>query len=334
MSFKKYNSIENGYRTAFINKIREYGLDSPDVLYIANEKIHGANYSFVYDVASADIRPAKRTAFIEENENFYGHEYVFEKYKESAINVSESIASAFKMADRPIKSVILYGELAGGSGDGFKQVQREVYYSDELEFYLFDIAIDEGTDEMLYLDQSMLYQHEEIVGKFVLPPIIARGPLDYVLQISPEFNSFVSDKENNPAEGFVIKPDKNVVLPNGKRVIIKVKSEAFSEKKNRKPKKKVEFDAQQQLIFDNMMMYITENRLKNVLSHMGEINQKDFGKVNSAFTADIYNDYHKEHPNALASLDKAKMKQVSKAISNETAKMIRTNFVNIIDGQF
>ena len=56
MEFKKYNSIENSYQDDFISSIIEQGFG--DLEYVVQEKIHGANLSFITDGKS--ILSAKR----------------------------------------------------------------------------------------------------------------------------------------------------------------------------------------------------------------------------------------------------------------------------------
>jgi len=47
LEFKKYNSIENTYNKEFMEKIKLEGYDS--LLYVVQEKVHGANCCFVTD---------------------------------------------------------------------------------------------------------------------------------------------------------------------------------------------------------------------------------------------------------------------------------------------
>lgn len=62
MEFKKYNSIENSYQDDFISSIIEQGFG--DLEYVVQEKVHGANLSFITD--GHKILSAKRTELINE----------------------------------------------------------------------------------------------------------------------------------------------------------------------------------------------------------------------------------------------------------------------------
>ena len=67
MDFKKYNSIENSYQIEFLNEIKEQGFY--DLEYVVQEKVHGANLSFITN--GKDIISAKRTELITDDENFH-----------------------------------------------------------------------------------------------------------------------------------------------------------------------------------------------------------------------------------------------------------------------
>jgi len=81
-----------------------------------------------------------------------------------------------------------------------------------------------------------------------------------------------------------------------------------------------------------MCSYISENRLRNVLSKIGQVTQKDFGKILGALAVDVIEDYKKDF-NA-PELEGKEEKLVNKLLNGEAATLIRKNFVNIIDGEF
>ena len=65
--FKQYHSVENSFRDEFINTIKENGLDKGD--FIVQEKVHGANLTFITD--GSTIQCAKRTGLLKDDENQY-----------------------------------------------------------------------------------------------------------------------------------------------------------------------------------------------------------------------------------------------------------------------
>ena len=105
MDFKKYNSLENSYRTKFINKITQEG--HAGKVFVVQEKIHGANFSFWSDATKTVC--AKRSGFIKEAEAFYGFQSVLKKYHGNLRSLF-----LFLQEDRDAKEVVVYGELYGG----------------------------------------------------------------------------------------------------------------------------------------------------------------------------------------------------------------------------
>lgn len=47
--FKEYSSIELATRDKFIDSIRKAGYDSKDIEWVASEKIHGSNFSILFN---------------------------------------------------------------------------------------------------------------------------------------------------------------------------------------------------------------------------------------------------------------------------------------------
>ena len=104
MQFKKYNSIDNSYREKTVRYIKQGGFDK--VPWVAQEKIHGCNMSFIID-DDGKISCAKRSGFIKEGENFFNYELVKEKYQQSFNDFYKDKGGGW----------IFYGELYGGGYD-------------------------------------------------------------------------------------------------------------------------------------------------------------------------------------------------------------------------
>ena len=66
--FKKYNEIENSYRTEFLNKIHELGYDNPMIKYVASVKVDGANFCVSID-ENNKFHYSKRTMELERGDN-------------------------------------------------------------------------------------------------------------------------------------------------------------------------------------------------------------------------------------------------------------------------
>ena len=125
MEFKKYNSIENSYQDDFISSIIEQGFGDLD--YVVQEKVHGANLSFITD--GQNILSAKRTELILDSEQFFNSKLVQEKYSDKIFNLFKEVCKSFET-----KTVTIFGELFGGGyphpdiikDDNAKLVQREI----------------------------------------------------------------------------------------------------------------------------------------------------------------------------------------------------------------
>lgn len=295
--------------------------------------VHNSNVSVWYDRESGSVRLAKRSGFIEKDENFYNIDSIRERLEEYVSKVANRLPDATQ--------IVLYGELFGGSypdhKSNTKAVQKGVYYSPNLEFFVFDIAVDgEFMDSQ---DRWALLHSLDIP----MPHVKKVGTFEECLEESevfedPTYEVFGLPKvEDNFSEGLVIKPCKPKFYPCGSRVILKKKNEKFSEKTNKKKREQktsepVSEEIQKEI--DNILPFVTEARLRNVLSHIGEVTQKDFGKVMKEFNKDVIEDYRKDHGETFDNLDKKDSKIVTSALNKSAANLIRQNFLDIIDGNF
>lgn len=330
MEFKKYNEIENTYRQKTIDLICEQNLNDGE--WEVSNKIHGANFSFWYD--GDNFKLAKRSGFIGEGENFYNCNSIKGNLLETAKRVWRECQNKFGQ----ISQIAVYGELFGGSYPNTKSktkaVQKGVYYSPELEFFAFDILVDSqylSLDERLAIFASLDIKY---------PKVLFRGTFENCLKFNPVFEDptylqlNLEKLEGNFSEGVVIKPCEPKFFANGSRVILKNKNPKFAEKKPKEKVEKAPLSEAVEVELSNIEQFITENRLKNVLSKIGAVTNKDFGKLLSSFTADVMQDYQKEYKDSFDILEKVDQSIIKKHLGTKSAKMIRSNFLNIIDGIF
>ncbi|MCD1118537.1 RNA ligase, Rnl2 family [Chryseobacterium turcicum] len=335
MIFKTYNSIENAYQTRVIDQIRLQGFW--DEVFVVQEKVHGANFSFFTD--GKEIKIAKRTAFIEKDEKFYNAHQILERYRTKVINVFEKI----KTIHPDVETVVIYGELFGG---GYKhkevesvkeaiKVQKGVEYTPQNEFYAFDIKLNGTT----YLDTDLVNQIFEDTG-FFYAKILFQGTLEEVLKFSNAFDSKIPawlglpEIENNVCEGTIIKTLKTKYFGNGSRVILKNKNEKWTEKskmvnKDKPIQKAVYFSEIAQDIWDEIQKYATINRLNNVVSKVGEFEPKMIGKVIGLFAKDILDDFEKDFPKAFTTIEKEEHKRINKKLNNLVIDMIKEELMTV-----
>ena len=222
MIFKTYNSIENAYQARVIEQIRIQGFG--DEVFIVQEKVHGANFSFFTD--GKEIKIAKRTAFIEKEEKFFNAHQVLELYKEKVIEAFGKVKTLYP----EVETVVIYGELFGGGynhkavepvPDAVK-VQKGIEYAPHNEFYAFDIKLNGTT----YLDTETINGIFEETGFFYAKTLF-QGTLDDALNFPNVFNSKIPaslglpEIEHNMCEGTIVKTLKTRYFGNGARVILK-----------------------------------------------------------------------------------------------------------------
>jgi Rnl2 family RNA ligase len=269
------------------------------------------------------------------------------------MDIRKSVLGHFGLDDE--HNVQIYGELFGGSYphpdvekiNDVKKVQDKVWYCPDVDFFPFDIFVrkgDEGVDgsRNFPLDHDLFEKIVSEAGFTVYAKAIFTGSfqdcLDYPNAYPDPIHKLygLPEIEDNICEGNVLKPLKACCEPSGSRVILKTKNERFTERK-RVPKEKkpvVAMSDEAQKVVETADEYINENRLRNVLSHMGVITDKDFGKVMGSFAQDVRKDMEGDDPDVFSKVDKDDIKRVNKTINNACASFIKQNFVNIIDGTY
>ena len=335
MIFKTYNSIENAYQTRVIDQIRLQGFG--DEVFIVQEKVHGANFSFFTD--GKEIKIAKRTAFIEEDEKFYNAHQMLEHYRKNVIDLFEKVKTIYP----DLETVVIYGELFGG---GYKhkevepvkdaiKVQKGVEYAPHNEFYGFDIKLNGTT----YLDTDLVNQIFEETG-FFYAKILFQGTLDEALKFPNVFDSKIPawlglpEIENNMCEGTIVKTLKTKYFGNGSRVILKNKNEKWTEKskmvkKDLPAQKEVHFSENAQNIWEEIQKYATANRLNNVVSKIGEFEPKMIGKVIGLFAQDILEDFEKDFPKVFTTIEKEEQKRINKKLNSLVIDFIKEELMTL-----
>jgi len=336
MKFNRYSSIDNSYRLKTVALIQE---QLPKGEFVVQEKIHGSNFAIYTD--GETVRYAKRGGLLNGVENFFNYQRLERYDLESKIkNIFEYMKSEF---GDEIEQVSVHGEIFGGSYphdevekvNGVSRVQKEVLYAPDTEFMAFDIKINNtfvDMDHFIGLCEKVNIPHL---------PILASGTLAEVLEYPNEYQTTVPNMlglppiPDNICEGNVIKPVKTAYFGNGSRIVLKNKNAKFSERSGQKgtPKPK---DPLPQHVLDMMAKgneYVCENRLRNVLSKVGEVQQSEFGKILGLMSKDVLEDFMKDVPEFLE-MEKKERKEVQRFLNGKIGFLIRPNFANIIDGTY
>jgi len=246
----------------------------------------------------------------------------------------------------------IYGEFFGGvyphkdlPRPTQTPVQRGVYYCPHYEFYGFDVRTDSSKG---YLDYDKAVALFEECGFYYAKPL-ATGPLEELLKMDPAFQTSIPSifnlppLEKNTSEGLVLKPVKTLYFTSGSRVILKNKSEDFLEVTGMK-KERVKKDTNVVLpqlaenvarLRDNLLRYVTENRLRNVLSKIGNaIKMSDRGQLIGSFTRDALEDFTKDFGDEYSLLSPADKKKLTGALATVGAKLVNDNMTKIVKNEF
>ena len=330
--FTKYNSIENSYRT----KAFEEAFDHPEASstdWSVTEKLDGTNFSIV--VTKDSVQPAKRSGLIHENEKFFGYQDMYEPLKDKARDLYISVSR--KLGFQP-EVVQIYGEYVG------KGILNRVDYK-EKGFYVFDIRVGSEYLNAEYVDILVSDAGFDPVPTFFVGTAEeVKDWHDKWLEKDFLFNSTITldathgllDSEpttlHNVAEGFVIKPDKALYATSGSRIILKCKSSKFKEKKSSgsEQKKHLDLSEKDAEVVNKLLELITESRVYSVVSKIGGVTTKDFGKVLKDMVADVKEDFEKEQQTELHLISDS-IASIIQTLNKECSIEIRKHWLNIID---
>ncbi|MGH1338393.1 MAG: RNA ligase, Rnl2 family [Aureispira sp.] len=331
--FKKYNSIENTYRKTFLEKIKGHGLWLKE--YVVQEKVHGANLSYITTDGQHFVG-AKRRGLIGEEESFYNYNRILQSLQDKFTAIWEELKS--KQPD--LHHLIIFGELIGGSYPhkevkqvkGALKVQKGVFYSPDNHFLAFDILI----NSTHYLGVEEVNYHFEKQG-ILHAQTLFRGSIEDCLAYSNEFDSTIPKKLGFPlispniCEGVIIRPVETAHFNNSTRVILKNKNEKWSEKKKftKSIKKTDALPDKLSHLKAAILAYATDNRLNNVLSKLGEVTHQDFGQVMGLYNKDIIEDFTKDYAEVFQALSKKEQKSITKSIVKSTATLVRNKLIYV-----
>lgn len=325
MEFKKYSEIDNSYRTKLIDFIREHGYDDKKYEWTVSEKVDGSNISFW--ISDTEIKVARRTGFLEPDENFYNYQSVLAKYKDYFSNIKH-------LWFKDSLYIVIYGELFGGvykhpdvlKIPTAKKVQARIQYCPHNDFYPFDIYVvnEDAKSYIPHRDMERIFAD----GELPYAEALFRGTFDECIEYNIDFPTTIPaffnlpPIENNNAEGVVIKPELPLYFRTGDRVILKNKIEDFSENKQSRDKLPEVISPEVNKAIEIIDNYITESRYYSVISKLGEVTIKDFGDVMKEYTTDVMNDFIKDFPE-YNEFPKELQKKVTKALGKAAASLIR-----------
>eukprot|EP01129_Flabellula_baltica_P010301 TRINITY_DN433_c1_g1_i1.p1 TRINITY_DN433_c1_g1~~TRINITY_DN433_c1_g1_i1.p1 ORF type:complete len:367 (+),score=76.92 TRINITY_DN433_c1_g1_i1:366-1466(+) len=341
MQFTAYQSIKNHYHQISVDTIKSLNLTDSSIEWVATEKIHGSNFCIISN--GNDVFCGRRKAILEEDESFFNWRDIRDKYRDDVHQIYELTQSMFPGSG----AVYIYGELYGGmynhpdvQNEKCKAVQAGISYRPDIDFYPFDIKV----EDVGYVSYDVF--KELCQGRFLYATELKRGTFDECFDYDVEFETFIPAQlglpliENNIAEGIVLKPVIPAYTDEGERVILKKKHPNFSEvqsvpKKKKAPAKKgpSKIPDEAQAFVDIIELYITENRLRNVISKEGEIadSKKAKADLTNLFKEDVMSDFVEDHPE-FNELDQNITRHITIYLSKVAPQLIGKNWNNITSG--
>lgn len=305
------------------------------------EKIHGANFSFVYE--HRKLQYAKRKEFLSWTDDFFGFQEVVVRIEDNVLQLFEQLSTDFE-ADR----YIIYGELFGGKyphpnvpvHSNVQAIQTGVYYSPVIDFCAFDIAFErEGVKH--YLDYETAISYFETHGIFYAAVLFA-GKLNEVLDFNIRINSMVPSLlklpllDHNLIEGVVIKPWKHSHIKNlSVRPILKIKNPEFDEEKKFHEAEKWSFipnvsskSEELSFIMEEMARYVNENRINSAVSKIGRLdftNEQRLQQIRDEILEDVWNDFNLNNSNLVNDLSAEHQEWIRKRLSALVADLLNNN---------
>ena len=330
MTHQTYSSIENYYNDKHMNKLKEIYQDDN---FIAQEKIHGANFSFqfYYDPINPDYRKiccssrSQRVGILTETDgpDFYGTKNILlEKYKDIYL-IRDKL---FTTIDG-ILTAQIYGELFGGVYDNngvkkitsAKPIQKGINYNPNNDFIIFDIRVQTYDKQDFYLaynEINNLIQDTNL--KFL--QAMHFGKLEDLLKLNPVFESTIyayydlPKVTNNYAEGYVVKKYERRTVGDY-NPIVKIKSPTFAEVTKNNHTVNHELNSKVKNIQDN---YINKNRVDAYKSKYPDAEKK---VIICGVIDDAIEEYLKLNPEELTEKEVLTDK-VRKAVSGKILQFI------------
>ncbi|CAK0876991.1 unnamed protein product [Prorocentrum cordatum] len=264
---------------------------SKSASWCVTEKVHGANFSVHVDRAGR-LRCAKRTGFLAEHEDFFGHFAVLRRRRAGLVALAEELMAA----DAAVESAVLviFGELFGGRyphatvapDDSARPVQTGIWYCPHVEFILFDAAVVGGGEGGLFESYSRVAGLAEKHGLLYAKPLLV-GPRGLCANYGPRFATTLPAAfglpviEANTAEGIVVKP-WDVQTPICERPIFKLKVKEFSEGDGCPP------PAGDPAMRDFILSFVNDNRVAAAASKVGSPSDRDlWNEIVELVIADI-----------------------------------------------
>jgi len=227
----------------------------------------------------------------------------------------------------------LYGGMYPGTEKvkNAKLVQKGIYYSNTNEFSAFDIKYTLEDDTSYFLDWDEFEQVMSSTSIHIVP-ILCKGSWENVTSLSTKFESVVHETfclpklEENYAEGYVIKPIKEIQLDKEHRFICKCKNPSFSEiVQNDKTSLKIkETSTVVNPYAERLDAYVNENRYNNVKAKIVE--NTPVNQLVDMFHNDVWTDFIDDLNTDNIVLNAAETRELKKRLNVLANKFVRSRY--------
>lgn len=308
------------------------------VKWVVTEKVHGANFSFVYE--DRKLHFAKRKDYLRWEDDFFGFQQVVNEQEDAILQLFEQVS-----LELPADKYILYGELFGGKyphpdvpvDEDVEAIQTGIYYAPSVHFCAFDLAYErDGTKHYLDYDKAMDYFEQS--GILYVKPLLI-GKLNEVQDFNIRINSGIPGQlnlpelEHNLIEGVVIKPLHHQHLENlDFRPVVKMKNPEFDEEKKFHESEKWSFTKKIQskseelsFILEEMSSFVNENRLQSAVSKIGKIdweNDQRMQQIRAEVANDVWADFDENNTGLLTDLNPEQQEWLRKRLDVQVHELV------------
>lgn len=334
------------------SSLKKLGLSENDfsqmekLKWVVTEKVHGANFSFVYE--KGNLKFAKRKEYLSWTDDFFGFQLVVNKLEDRILRLFEKLDSEIAT-----EKYIIYGELFGGKYPhsevepvkNLHAIQTGVYYAPSIEFCAFDIALETaGTASKYYLDYETSVGYFEQFGIFYAKPLFI-GKFNEALNFNIRINSAVPKEFNLPElkdnliEGVVVKPFNQTDHMLFSRPVVKLKNPEFDEEDKFHEAEKWSFipgisskTEDLSFIVEELRNYITLNRLKSAVSKTGKPdigNPNRMSEIKTELLEDAITDFNENNNHLLNDLSQSEREWIRERIQAEIDRFIPLHLMEL-----
>jgi len=350
LDWQEYDKIGSITSRKCLDTVRQYAAAAAEE-WIATEKVHGANFSFITDGKAVEW--AKRTSKLKPGDRFYAVEEQMPRYHPMVLQAF----ALLKAEMEELTTLRIYGEYFGGwypgmSSEGISKVMIGIAYAPGHHFIPFDVwAASEAGGHFLDFDKAMALLKQ--AGFPLVAEVVVRGTFEAVCSIDVEvLRTSVPSRlglppitENQLAEGVVIRPSKEpksgLNVGQAPRLMIKKKAQAFWEATNQSDQATAQAAKVAKLtassdpsssevpkevlpFLESARNYTSMNRLRAVVSKEGPevLDPSMSTKLTGLFVKDICESFFLEEDEALSALAAPSLKALKKAIHVQAAQFL------------